>query len=93
MIEIKKDGSMPTTFSRLISLCGLTQQEAADLLGVAKKTVNMKAAGLRKATDEEVRRLASLWSTIEDPAQTLPDDAPTGARERRLAIEEAGRLK
>ena len=84
---------MPTTFSRLIALCGLTQQEAADWIGIAKKTANMKAAGLRKPTDEEVRRLASLWSVIEDPEKALPDDVPQGARERRLAIEEAERLK
>ena len=80
---------MPNRFSRLISLCGFTQQEAAEYLGIAHKTVSMKSAGMRKISDEEESRLASLWSTISNLDQPLPEDLPRGGQERRRAISEA----
>lgn len=80
---------MPNRFSRLIALCGFTQQEAADYLGLAHKTVSMKSAGMRKIADEEEERLASLWAIISDLDQPLPEDLPRGGQERRRAISEA----
>lgn len=80
---------MPNRFSRLIALCGFTQQEAADYLGLAHKTVSMKSAGMRKIADQEEERLASLWAIISDLDQQLPEDLPRGGQERRQAISEA----
>jgi len=81
--------AMPNRFSRLIALCGFTQQEAADYLGLAHKTVSMKSAGMRKIADQEEERLASLWALISDLDQQLPEDLPRGGQERRQAISEA----
>lgn len=79
---------MPSRFSRLISLCGFTQQEAAEYLGIAHKTVSMKSAGMRKISEEEEHQLASLWLVISDPDQPLPENLPRGGQERRRAITE-----
>ncbi len=81
---------MPNTFSRLIALCGLTQQEAADHLGLAKRTVAMKATDLRTPTDDEIGRLVDLFDRISSGRLT-PEDPP-GAHERALALVEFGAL-
>jgi transcriptional regulator with XRE-family HTH domain len=83
---------MPNRFSRLISLCGFTQQEAAEYLGLAHKTVSMKSAGMRKIFEEEEHQLASLWAIISDLDQPLPEGLPRGGQERRRAISEAYEL-
>ncbi|WP_152047951.1 helix-turn-helix domain-containing protein [Aureimonas psammosilenae] len=76
-------------FSAFISMCGLTQQEAADHLGIAKRTVAMKATGLRKPTPDEMRRVLDLWQRLSNLDVPLPDDYPAGARERQAAMIEA----
>lgn len=63
-------------FGGLISLCGLRQSDAADVLGLKTQTVNQKSLGNRTVTDEDLQTLRDLWALIQaGRANDLPDGA------------------
>lgn len=63
-------------FGGLISLCGLRQSDAADVLGLKTQTVNQKALGNRTITDEDLQTLRDLWISIQAGRATgLPEGA------------------
>lgn len=62
-----------TTFKHALMICGLTQSEAADFLGVRIDTVKSWSAG-RNAPPEGVwKLLASLFNQIQDAADGAAD--------------------
>ena len=52
-------------FRSLISLCGLTQAEAAELLDYRHDTVRSKAIGRREVTTRDLGILRGLWLRID----------------------------
>lgn len=57
-----------TTFKSAISLCGLSQQEAADFLQVNINTIKSWSSGRANPPRGVWLQLASLWRQIEDAA-------------------------
>ncbi|MCC4296641.1 hypothetical protein [Aurantimonas coralicida] len=54
-----------TLFRSLISLCGLSQSEVADLLGFRHDSVRAKASGRRHVTEQDLAILRDLWLRID----------------------------
>lgn len=54
-----------TLFRSLVALCGLTQSEAADLLGRGYDTVRQKSVGLKPIVDRDLQILRDLWLRID----------------------------
>ena len=68
--------SPATTFSAAIRLCGLSQSEAAEFLGVRLDTVKSWSAGRNRVPHGVWQMLADLWRRIEDAADAASmDDA------------------
>lgn len=59
---------MRTTFSSALSICGLSQQEAADFLGVRLDTVKSWSSGRNPVPSGVWIMVADLWGRIEDSA-------------------------
>lgn len=55
-----------TTFAASLRLCGLSQGEAADFLGVRLDTVKSWSAGRNPVPEGVWTMLADLWRRIED---------------------------
>lgn len=71
-----------TPLSLLLQACGLTQSEAADLLGVRKDTVVSWASGRRTAPEGAILTLRETYLAIQDAADLalehlsqVPDNA------------------
>jgi len=60
---------MATEFGLLISLCGLSNQEVAELLRVRLDTVKSWSSGRRTAPRGAATTLVSLWSRIDTAAE------------------------
>jgi len=73
-----------TAFGMLAQLCGLTQREAAELLGVRPDTVKAWWRGRRRAPRAVLEQLAQLAETIDRAA------AEAGAETDRLIEEGPG---
>ena len=63
-----------TTFASVIRLCGLSQREAADFLGVRLDTVTAWSSGRRPVPPGVWDMLADLWRRIEDAADNASAD-------------------
>lgn len=63
-----------TAFDMLRRLCGLSLQEAADLLAVRLDTVKSWSAGRRLAGPAILGELRTLWRAIEASAEILGRD-------------------
>lgn len=59
---------MKTTFAAAIQLCGLSQPQAAEFLGVRLDTVKSWGAGRNPAPGGAWEMLAELWRRIESAA-------------------------
>ena len=61
-------------YRMLVSVCGLTLADAAQLLGIAPETARQKSSGAKTVSLDDVRTLARLWQRIldRDPAMTGP---------------------
>ena len=64
---------MKTTFAAAIQLCGLSQQEAADFLGVRLDTVKSWSSGRNPPPAGVWAMLAQLWVQIESLAEKASD--------------------
>lgn len=60
---------MTAPFALLISLCGLTQREAAQLCGVREDTARAWVSGRRTAPAGVIEQLRVLWGDIEATAE------------------------
>ncbi|WAP69081.1 hypothetical protein OH818_01725 [Jiella pelagia] len=60
-------------FRALLSLCGLTHAEAAELLERGHETIRQKASGHKDVTGRDLRVIADLWLRID-----ACDDGLTG---------------
>lgn len=62
-----------TTFKYALSICGLSQQEAAEFFGVALPTVKDWSRGSSRPPEGVWRMLASLFGQIQDAADGAAD--------------------
>lgn len=68
-------------FLGLISLCGLSYDDTADILGVAPQTVRQKTSGRRRVTEDELDVLDGVWGRIRrGNLDGLPDGCRRSAR-------------
>lgn len=62
-----------TLFNSLRELCGLTQPECADYLGVRVDSVSSWCTGRRNIPDGVVQKMVGLWNRMEDEASRIVD--------------------
>lgn len=62
-----------TTFRHALMICGLSQTEAADFLGVRLDTIKSWSAGRRRVPVGAWKMLAGLYEQIQDAADGAAD--------------------
>lgn len=72
-----------TTFAASIRLCGLSQQEAAEFLGVRVDTIKSWSAGRNPVPQGVWQMLADLWRRIEDAADNAAASIETDGLDPR----------
>lgn len=62
-----------TTFKHALSVCGLSQRQAADFLGVSLSSVKDWCAGRSRVPEGVWRLLAELFERVQDAADAAAD--------------------
>ena len=70
----------PTALALLCDLCGLTQRDAAAILGIAHDTFNAYACGRRRLPYSVLLELAEMHKRIADTATAAVDAFTSNAR-------------
>lgn len=74
-----------TTFKEALSICGLSQVEAADYLGARIDTVKSWSQGRNPPPMGVWRDLARLYARLEEAAEEMAGRLEPGLMDRRIA--------